>query len=168
MAAQQGLAGAAAAGQGLGAAAAQQQQQQQGLVDSTTRPYGHLTPNPNPPAPKPQERNISRALAHLTNLAVLDVRRVPTLISSSTPGSDGNSGGSSSYSSSSSDTYGAMLPDALGSLCALTSLSAQLWFRDTQLPGAWGGWATSLVCMEVSSRLRLGLGIVCQGSRPKG
>jgi hypothetical protein len=49
-----------------------------------------------------------------------------------------------------------MLPDSLGSLCALNSLSTPLWLRDTQLPGAWGCWATSLVSLEVSS---VGLGV---------
>jgi hypothetical protein len=93
-----------------------------------------------------EEVNLSKALANLTSLAVLTVHRVPTLLlSSSSSSSTGGSGSSDGYSSSSSE----MLPDALASLGRLTSLSAPLWLRDTQLPGAWGSWSTSLVSLQV-------------------
>jgi hypothetical protein len=92
-----------------------------------------------------EEVNLSKALANLTSLAVLTVHRVPTLLLSSSSSSTGGSGSSDGYSSSSSE----MLPDALASLGRLTSLSAPLWLRDTQLPGAWGSWSTSLVSLQV-------------------
>jgi hypothetical protein len=94
-----------------------------------------------------EERNLSRALANLTNLSVLTVNRVPTLIARRSSSSSGSNGGGSGSSVGSSNSE--MLPDVLASLGKLRELSVPLLLRDTQLSGAWGCWSTSLVTMQV-------------------
>jgi len=151
----EGFAALQIAGEGAAGAPNHQQQQQAAVVlqanssqhaaGSTASQQQQQQPSPpSAPPSEPEERHLSRALAHLTNLSVLTISRVPTLIANSS-GSNGSSGSSHSYSSSRTE----MLPDVLGGLSVLRSLAASLCLSDTRLPGAWGHWSTSLVSLQV-------------------